>query len=344
MTKSSCELEGGAESDGGAAANPPHPILPLGRLWERMQVRTWEALESGDLLSIPTSSELLSDQGLPFVVRVVGNLERKDADRRRRAGMADPTGGGAQRRGSDAEGDGAASPNPFLPYDEALYVGDLSATHVALLNKFNVVDHHLLIVTRAFEHQDRLLTEADFAALWRGLREVDGLGFYNGGEIAGASQSHKHLQLVPLPLAEKGPPIPLEAALEPHGAPGVPERSARLPFVHARVDLPAGFETAADAPARLLGWYRAQLEAVGRPVFQGPHGATVDPYNLLLTRRWMLLVPRIAECFEHISLNALAFAGSLLVRRPAQVELLRRRGCLAALCEVAGTREGGHSS
>jgi ATP adenylyltransferase len=302
-----------------------------------MQVRAREALASGDLLSIPTSSELLSEQGLQFVVRVVENLERKDADRRRRAGMADPTAGAARRSESDPGGERPARPNPFLPYDEALYVGDLSATHVALLNKFNVVDHHLLIVTRAFEHQDRLLTEADFAALCRGLREVDGLGFYNGGEIAGASQPHKHLQLVPLPLAEKGPPIPLEAALAPRGAPGELKRSPRLPFVHSRVGLPAGFEAAADAPARLLGWYRAQLEAVGRPVFRGPHGATVDPYNLLVTRRWMLLVPRIAECFEHISLNALAFAGSLLVRRPAQVDLLRRRGCLAALAEVAGT-------
>ena len=32
------------------------------------------------------------------------------------------------------------------------------------------------------------------------LAEFDGLGFYNGGETAGASQPHKHLQIVPLPL------------------------------------------------------------------------------------------------------------------------------------------------
>ena len=41
--------------------------------------------------------------------------------------------------------------NPFLPYDPDLVVADISDTHVALLNKFNVIDHHLLIVTRCFK-------------------------------------------------------------------------------------------------------------------------------------------------------------------------------------------------
>ena len=41
---------------------------------------------------------------------------------------------------------------------------------------------------------------ADFDALARGLAAIDGLAFYNGGTVAGASQPHKHLQLVPVPL------------------------------------------------------------------------------------------------------------------------------------------------
>ncbi|NIO40609.1 MAG: phosphorylase, partial [Burkholderiales bacterium] len=38
--------------------------------------------------------------------------------------------------------------NPFLPYGKDLFVSDISETHLALLNKFNVIDYHLLIVTR----------------------------------------------------------------------------------------------------------------------------------------------------------------------------------------------------
>ena len=80
-----------------------------------------------------------------------------------------------------------------------MFVADISPTHVCLLNKFNVIDHHLLVVTRAFEEQDAAINAADFAALWVCMAEVDGLAFYNGGKLAGASQRHKHLQIAPLP-------------------------------------------------------------------------------------------------------------------------------------------------
>ena len=55
-------------------------------------------------------------------------------------------------------------------------------------------------MTRAFEEQTDLLNLEDFAALWFCLQEIDGLAFFNGGKIAGASQRHKHLQLIPLPF------------------------------------------------------------------------------------------------------------------------------------------------
>ena len=67
-----------------------------------------------------------------------------------------------------------------------MYVADLSATHVGLLNKFYVVPHHLLIVTRHFESQESSLTPADFQTLWSCLAEYNSLGFYNSGAAAGA--------------------------------------------------------------------------------------------------------------------------------------------------------------
>jgi hypothetical protein len=54
--------------------------------------------------------------------------------------------------------------NPFLPYDEELWVADLNKTHTLLLNKFNLVDHHTLVVTREFEKQEVPLTAADLAS------------------------------------------------------------------------------------------------------------------------------------------------------------------------------------
>ena len=65
-------------------------------------------------------------------------------------------------------------------------------------------------------------------------------------------------------------------------------------------------------------------------------GEEVRPYNLLATRRWMLLVPRRRAEWEGLNLNAMGFAGSLLVRTAAQLQRVREAGPAAALRAVAG--------
>jgi len=59
------------------------------------------------------------------------------------------------------------------------------------------------------------------------------------------------------------------------------------------------------------------------------------PYNLLVTRRWMLLVPRTQEHFGSISVNALGFAGSLFARDATETDALRAAGPMSALKAVA---------
>ncbi len=43
--------------------------------------------------------------------------------------------------------------NPFLPYEPDLFVGDISESHLVVLNKFPIVEGHLLIITRNFREQ-----------------------------------------------------------------------------------------------------------------------------------------------------------------------------------------------
>jgi ATP adenylyltransferase len=202
---------------------------------------------------------------------------------------------------------------------------------VAILNKFNVVDRHLLIVTREFEQQRALLTLRDFEALWRCMREYDSLGFYNGGPEAGASQPHKHLQLVPLPLATQGPPVPiaplLAAVRGTAGARAVPG----FDFLHSFAVL--GTATSEHAAAReAFDRYGTMLEQVGlRPPPGEGSDLQAGPYNLIVTRAWLLLVPRSREFFDSISINALGFAGALLVWNEGQLRALRAAGPLTAL-------------
>jgi len=295
------------------------------RLWDQIKAATERALARGALLSIPTDCELVADGGVEFVVRVVANLARKD--RQRRAAALDATG--------EARGARPTSPvNPFLPYEEDLFVADLGETHVGLLNRFNVVRHHLLMVTREFEDQTLLLTDADMSVLWACLAEVDGLGFYNGGVVAGASQPHRHLQLVPLPFRPGGPPVPVDPLLA--GVDRTPGRARGLPFAHAVVSLEdlAGLPAAQASPA-LLARY---LELFGVAGLGQCEPGAVQPgaYNLLATRRWMMLVPRREEHFQGVSFNALAFAGSLFVRTSEELSALEEAGPMNALRAVAG--------
>jgi ATP adenylyltransferase len=53
----------------------------------------------------------------------------------------------------------------------------------------------------------------------------------------------------------------------------------------------------------------------------------------------MLLIPRVHECFQAISLNSLAFAGALLVNDQVQLERICSAGPLSALKAVTPARE-----
>jgi ATP adenylyltransferase len=271
---------------------------------------TAAALACGALEPIATDPPTIRDRGVDFRVRIL----RRQLVRKQRA---------RQQRGADF--------NPFLPYDPDLFVGDISPSHVCLLNKFNVLERHLLIVTREFEDQAEPLTDADFQAMVRCLSGVDGLAFYNGGVTAGASQPHKHLQLV---AALAAPPlrVPMEALIAPRlRANHEASTLGKLGFTHRLAALtfdPRSPEVAAET---IAAHYSSMLAELGC-------GQPPTPYNLLVTRDWMLMVSRSREHFGATSINALGFAGSLFVRDQGELAAIRERRPLDVLTAVAWPR------
>ena len=109
-----------------------------------------------------------------------------------------------------------------------------------------------------------------------------------------------------------------------------------LPFDHAITRITWDESDSPSQVARAtLGSYRDMLKAVGADVRGDGDSGSPTPYNLLVTRHWMFLVPRSRECFASISLNALAFAGTLLVHDELQLEKLKENGAMTALRHVA---------
>ncbi len=286
-------------------------LLKPGTLWKSIKEQSENALQCGALLSIPTDFEFVEQNGIKFLVRILSNLIRKDTAKRQEK-----------------------KTNPFLPYEKDLFVADISQTHVCILNKFNVVDYHLLIITRAFEEQEKLLTLDDFAAMWACLAEFEGLAFYNGGKISGASQPHKHLQIVPLPLTPSGLQIPIEPLLKSAQFTDSITTVPELPFIHALAKLdPSWSNSPLEAAVTTLELYQSLLSSVGLEALDDNKQS--GAYNLLATREWMLIVPRSHENFDSISVNSLGFAGALLVRNQEQMQVIKEQGPMTILKNVA---------
>ncbi len=268
-------------------------------LWRRVDEVTHR--EQGRALeSVPTACEIIEEDGISYQLRILQGVHPKRYAKKEQ-----------KKTGR----------NPFLPPEPDLYIGDLSATHGAVLNKFNVFGGHLLVITRECAPQEGLLNAADFDALLVAMEGVDGLGFYNAGRQAGASQPHRHLQVAPLPLlpSTEGWPTPIDAPITV-GRP--------LPYSHAFTRLEGRPFDRSDAP-RLFELYRLLMADQG--LADGD-----NPYNMLLTRRWMMVVPRVLDRFERISINALGFAGSLLVRDRERLDLVKTLGPGAILRGVTG--------
>lgn len=292
--------------------------LVPGTLWCDLLATEHHALASGALKSVPTRYEIIEDGGVRFSVRVLAALSRKDEARKE------------QETGSRA----GKPANPFLPPERNLVVASVTDSHLAILNKFNVVPRHLLIVTKEFEEQETLLTLQDFEALRLCMTEYEGLGFYNGGEAGGASQRHKHLQLVPLPLDSGGMSVPIQPLIANLPA-DVITRIPGFSFSHAFVRLRPSLIDTGDAADVLFDSYVSLLKAVGMSIPSRERGTRQSgPYCFLITRDWMFLVPRSREHFEDISFNSLAFAGSLFVRNDRQLDRLRAVGPMFALKQI----------
>lgn len=273
--------------------------------------RTRSALASGDLQPILTEETELVDDGLRFIVRSVSTLAGKIA--------AIPGG----PRDPDF--------NPFLSPDPALVLGPLGDQHTAILNKFPVSARHIVIATKEFREQLEPIDRSDFAALARVLTQSGGLGFFNGGAPAGASQRHKHLQWIPEAPDNANLRVWLPG-LDSSAAEFSVATHRQLAVRHCfvRVDCAPGM-SAQQVAASLHGAYQ---RAIGQLGLKQDHDGLLPSSNLLVADGWLLLVPRGREHFEEISINALAFGGTFFVRDPVKLAALRATGPLRVLASV----------
>lgn len=291
-------------------------------LWKKVITQTNHAINCGALQSIVTNYEFVEDAKIKFLVRILADFSRKEEVKK------------AQKQQRQKIG---KKNNPFLPYEEDLFVTDISDTHLCLLNKYNVFDYHLLIITRVFEEQRSWLDLNNFAALAQCLSQIDGLGFYNSGTLSGASQHHKHLQLVPFPLSSEVEKTPIESIIKKTDVQKDIGFMSSFNFNHAltKINLTTGQNYLQNALIMLENYHKL-LRAINLPLHK--EKPTVD-YNLLITREWMMIIERSKASYESIPVNSLGFAGTFLVKNQEQMKQLKELTPLRILHNVAQNKE-----
>lgn len=100
-------------------------------------------------------------------------------------------------------------PDPFENPPPELLVGEVpeqDPTHIIVLNKFPIIENHFILATKRNKQQTQRLDEDDLFRTYECLQswsdehagEAKLFAFFNSGEHSGASQPHRHLQLLPV--------------------------------------------------------------------------------------------------------------------------------------------------
>jgi ATP adenylyltransferase len=217
-------------------------------------------------------------------------------------------------------------PNPFLPWEPDLEVQRLGQCHLLLLNKYPVQHGHVLLITQQWKPQAGWLEPSDWQALQTVESDTGGLWFFNSCAAAGASQPHRHLQLLPREPGEPSCPLAPQLLEQLSGA--------RAPWPWRYALSPRQGSGGPDAAQELAHLYRQHCDQLG---LGDPHRepAPAAPYNLLFDRSWFLTILRSREHWAGTSVNALGFAGYLLITEASDQRWLLQNRPEALLEAVA---------
>ncbi|TFK23950.1 ATP adenylyltransferase [Coprinopsis marcescibilis] len=290
------------------------------------------ALESGDLFCFPSTVVKHNELGVDFEIRLCPALQHKPA-------LPTPHFDSvATNVGTDAN----KKFDPFAPpYNPQLYLGDIGDDEtdnvfVILLNKYSVVPHHFLMVTKEFSSQASPLLPIELVQTYKLLIAARKAGqhlfaFYNCGDNSGASQPHKHIQFLSSDTSA-GPPIEGLARRAQLEVQGKPFALTSLPYASHSYRLPPYFETypAEDLENILRNAFIALLDLTFSTIRHDPDYPAGRPsFNVIMTLEHIHIVPRkqethkLSKSGDGLSVNSLGFAGCLLVKSESELEAVK---------------------
>jgi sulfate adenylyltransferase (ADP) / ATP adenylyltransferase len=270
----------------------PHANRIILNLFSELRLN---ALAKGSLAPFLVNWYLINEAETEFVISVNQNLGNKPYNR-----------------------GNSTSKSPFLPpFEEGLLVESIkisSDSHRLLLNKFPVLDIHLLITSKDFRNQHGPFTVEDISVSLETLEIVgtDGLAFYNHGANSGYSQEHFHMQVVNL---EKFPlkPVYINGSTESLGF--------RVEVIH---------ELRKKTAQEIL----LEIESILKKLdLSWNHDQS---FNFLWTSDFFVVIPRSKSRIQEngLSGNGLCFTGNLYTKTEEEFKILQSFGVLNLLKEL----------
>ncbi len=208
--------------------------------------------------------------------------------------------------------------NPFLPTDKQLEIAQIGNDHSLILNKYPVQIGHMLLITKKWSPQKGWLTINDLKALEIVHSDTNGLWFFNSSPKAGASQPHRHLQLLRRGsddlICPRNKWFQSISQDKSFGNNSLTKSTSVI-----------GIDCSSLCADELYEKYLKCCKnmSIGSPVNDRE---PKKPYNLLISNNWIALIRRSQDNSMGFSINALGFAGYLLATNKSNIKWLDKYG------------------
>ncbi len=209
--------------------------------------------------------------------------------------------------------------NPFIPWDSRLEIQSVNNTHTLILNKYPVHIGHMLLITNKWKPQNGWLNIHDFDAIEYVDNDTSGLWFFNSSREAGASQPHRHFQLLPRHHNESVcPRYDWFCSL-------LNSRNKLFSLISHCIAIKPRKNTYKSNSNELYNSYKTMIKEMNIGDVD-LNNKPLKPYNLLITSEWIALVKRRKDKSNGFYINALGFAGYFLGTKYSNVDELIKFG------------------
>ena len=210
-------------------------------------------------------------------------------------------------------------PNPFTPWDSRLEIQSINDKHTLILNKYPVQIGHMLLITNKWKAQNGWLNLEDFRAIVNVDNDTTGLWFFNSSKESGASQPHRHFQLLPRHFDQTiCPRYDWFCDL-------LNNKKHIFSEISQSISIRPRDKNIESKSLDLFNSYKSMALDMNLGDVNIEH-KPLKPYNLLITDNWIALIIRTKDRSNGFSINALGFAGYFLGTQKSEIDILIKFG------------------